>query len=196
MPQPQHAADAPPGPEDAGGHDGRAGAAQGRAVEASAGGGMVTVDDHRRPRVKDDHDRPRRDRSRGPRDAAGHGARRGQRGDRARPRSSPRRKMGGLTGGMDLGGGLGPAGPAGMPALYAPPVQRLITELGKLPGIGARTAQRLAFHILRADAGGRQRARRRDPRGQGADRAVRGLLQPRRRARAAGSASTSAATRR
>lgn len=36
--------------------------------------------------------------------------------------------------------------------MYAPPVQRLITELGKLPGIGARTAQRLAFHILRADA--------------------------------------------
>jgi recombination protein RecR len=34
--------------------------------------------------------------------------------------------------------------------LYAPPVQRLITELGKLPGIGVRTAQRLAFHILRA----------------------------------------------
>jgi recombination protein RecR len=34
--------------------------------------------------------------------------------------------------------------------LYAPPVQRLITELGKLPGIGARTAQRLAFYILRA----------------------------------------------
>jgi recombination protein RecR len=33
--------------------------------------------------------------------------------------------------------------------LYAPPVQRLITELGRLPGIGARTAQRLAFHILR-----------------------------------------------
>ncbi|HTN23847.1 MAG TPA: recombination mediator RecR [Solirubrobacteraceae bacterium] len=33
--------------------------------------------------------------------------------------------------------------------MYAPPVQRLITELGKLPGIGARTAQRLAFHILR-----------------------------------------------
>jgi len=35
--------------------------------------------------------------------------------------------------------------------MYAPPVQRLITELGKLPGIGARTAQRLAFHLLRAD---------------------------------------------
>jgi len=34
--------------------------------------------------------------------------------------------------------------------LHAPPIQRLISELGKLPGIGARTAQRLAFHILRA----------------------------------------------
>jgi len=33
---------------------------------------------------------------------------------------------------------------------YAPPVQRLITELSKLPGIGNRTAQRLAFHVLRA----------------------------------------------
>jgi recombination protein RecR len=32
---------------------------------------------------------------------------------------------------------------------YAPPVQRLITELAKLPGVGSRTAQRLAFHILR-----------------------------------------------
>src|ERR1700728_5389753 len=33
---------------------------------------------------------------------------------------------------------------------YAPPVQKLVTELSKLPGIGNRTAQRLAFHILRA----------------------------------------------
>jgi recombination protein RecR len=33
--------------------------------------------------------------------------------------------------------------------LLAPPLQRLVTELGKLPGIGNRTAQRLAFHILR-----------------------------------------------
>jgi recombination protein RecR len=34
--------------------------------------------------------------------------------------------------------------------VLAPPLQRLVTELGKLPGIGNRTAQRLAFHILRA----------------------------------------------
>jgi recombination protein RecR len=33
--------------------------------------------------------------------------------------------------------------------VLAPPVQRLVTELGKLPGIGQRTAQRLAFHIMR-----------------------------------------------
>jgi recombination protein RecR len=33
---------------------------------------------------------------------------------------------------------------------FAPPVQRLITELSKLPGVGSRTAQRLAFHILRS----------------------------------------------
>jgi recombination protein RecR len=33
---------------------------------------------------------------------------------------------------------------------HAPPVQKLVTELSKLPGIGSRTAQRLAFHILRA----------------------------------------------
>jgi recombination protein RecR len=34
--------------------------------------------------------------------------------------------------------------------VLAPPVNRLITELARLPGIGQRTAQRLAFHILRA----------------------------------------------
>jgi recombination protein RecR len=33
---------------------------------------------------------------------------------------------------------------------FAPSVQRLVTELSKLPGVGNRTAQRLAFHILRA----------------------------------------------
>jgi recombination protein RecR len=33
--------------------------------------------------------------------------------------------------------------------VFAPPVNRLITELARLPGIGQRTAQRLAFHLLR-----------------------------------------------
>ena len=35
-------------------------------------------------------------------------------------------------------------------SVYAPPFERLITELSKLPGIGVRTAQRLAFHLMRA----------------------------------------------
>jgi recombination protein RecR len=35
---------------------------------------------------------------------------------------------------------------------YAPPVQRLVGELSKLPGIGNRSAQRLAFYILRSSA--------------------------------------------
>lgn len=33
---------------------------------------------------------------------------------------------------------------------YAEPMARLIEELKKLPGVGAKSAQRLAFHILRA----------------------------------------------
>jgi recombination protein RecR len=37
-------------------------------------------------------------------------------------------------------------------ASYAPPVQKLVTELSKLPGIGNRTAQRLAFHLLRTSS--------------------------------------------
>ncbi|MGI6721698.1 MAG: recombination mediator RecR [Anaerovoracaceae bacterium] len=36
-------------------------------------------------------------------------------------------------------------------AYYAKPLNRLITELSKLPGIGGKTAQRLAFHILSID---------------------------------------------
>ena len=36
-----------------------------------------------------------------------------------------------------------------MASLYEGPVQRLIDELGRLPGIGPKSAQRIAFHILR-----------------------------------------------
>jgi recombination protein RecR len=34
-------------------------------------------------------------------------------------------------------------------ATYARPVERLISELSKLPSIGPRSAQRIAFHIIR-----------------------------------------------
>jgi recombination protein RecR len=33
--------------------------------------------------------------------------------------------------------------------LYASPIQRLIDELSKLPGIGPKSAQRVAFHLLK-----------------------------------------------
>ena len=35
---------------------------------------------------------------------------------------------------------------------YTPPVQSLIDELGRLPGIGPKSAQRIAFHLLKTPA--------------------------------------------
>ncbi len=40
-----------------------------------------------------------------------------------------------------------------MPQALARPLARLIDELSKLPGVGQKTAQRLAYHILRGTAG-------------------------------------------
>ena len=37
-------------------------------------------------------------------------------------------------------------------AMYAPPIARLLEELERLPGIGPKSAQRLAYYILRSDA--------------------------------------------
>jgi recombination protein RecR len=36
--------------------------------------------------------------------------------------------------------------------VYAGPVQDLITELGRLPGVGPKSAQRIAFHLLKLPA--------------------------------------------
>jgi recombination protein RecR len=36
-----------------------------------------------------------------------------------------------------------------MASTYTPPVQALIDELGRLPGIGPKSAQRIAFHLLK-----------------------------------------------
>jgi recombination protein RecR len=36
-------------------------------------------------------------------------------------------------------------------SVYAKPVEVLIDELGRLPGIGPKSAQRIAFHILKTD---------------------------------------------
>lgn len=37
--------------------------------------------------------------------------------------------------------------------IYPPSVTRLVEELGRLPGVGPKSAQRLAFHLLRVDRG-------------------------------------------
>ncbi len=39
-----------------------------------------------------------------------------------------------------------------MPSAYTPPVQQLIDELGRLPGVGPKSAQRIAFHLLKIPA--------------------------------------------
>src|SRR6478609_10972938 len=39
-----------------------------------------------------------------------------------------------------------------MAATYTAPVQALIDELGRLPGIGPKSAQRIAFHLLKMPA--------------------------------------------
>ncbi|MEJ7800829.1 MAG: recombination mediator RecR [Ilumatobacter sp.] len=39
-----------------------------------------------------------------------------------------------------------------MASAYTPPVQSLIDELGRLPGIGPKSAQRIAFHLLKIPA--------------------------------------------
>lgn len=41
--------------------------------------------------------------------------------------------------------------------LYAPAIARLLDELERLPGIGPKSAQRLAYHLLRVDAEEAQR---------------------------------------
>jgi recombination protein RecR len=38
-----------------------------------------------------------------------------------------------------------------MSSPYTPPVQMLIDELGRLPGIGPRSAQRLALHLIKSE---------------------------------------------
>jgi recombination protein RecR len=45
----------------------------------------------------------------------------------------------------------GPSHPGALSALsvYARPVQELIDELGRLPGVGPKSAQRIAFHLLK-----------------------------------------------
>ena len=55
-----------------------------------------------------------------------------------------------------------------MASTYTPPVQTLIDELGRLPGIGPKSAQRIAFHLLKIPTDDVARLAARDHRRQGA----------------------------
>ena len=103
-------------------------------------------------------------------------------------------KMGGVAG-LGGGGGLGgprPAGDVGA-RVYPEPINKLVGELSKLPGIGQRTAQRLAFHILRSRTATPPRSPRRSARSRSGSGSARSAsTSP--RARAARSAKTPAAT--
>ena len=59
-------------------------------------------------------------------------------------------KMGPLTGGWAAGLGM-PGLPVRLRLMYEGAVQDLIDELGRLPGVGPKSAQRIAFHLLAAD---------------------------------------------
>ena len=166
-------------------------------VEASAGGGMVTVKVTGDLMSSRSRSMPTPSTPTTSRCSRTWSWRRSTRGC-APPRSSPRlearrdhrrARRPGLASSAAL--------PAALPksdAMYAPPVQRLITELSKLPG--DRRPHRAAARVPhpRARRRGGARARRRDPRGQAADRPMRGLLQPRRGAALPRSAPTSGAT--
>ena len=101
------------------------------------------------------------------------------------------------------GGGLGGPGGAepGRPACQAASVyegvlQDLIDELGRLPGVGPKSAQRIAFHLLAADPADVRRLADALRRGEGArpSSARSAATSPRRSC--AGSAATRGATRR
>ena len=112
-------------------------------VEASAGGGMVKVKMGGDLTLREIIDRPRRDRPRGGRAARRDGPGGGQRGAALGPGARQ------LEDGRHHGRARGRP-PRNVSTEGPAPLARLVAELARLPGIGQRTAQRLAFHILRA----------------------------------------------
>ena len=64
---------------------------------------------------------------------------------------------------------------------FAEPMARLIDELRKLPGVGTKSAQRFAFHVLRSSEQRRRRPRRRHPHAQKAAPPLLALQQHHRR---------------
>ena len=70
---------------------------------------------------------------------------------KAQPTRWPSEALGPLAGGLAAWPGGAPGSPAGGCRMYEGVVQDLIDELGRLPGVGPKSAQRIAFHLLQAD---------------------------------------------
>ena len=100
----------------------------GRGDHQGRPGAAIRARHRRRP---DDDDRPRRPRRR----------RSGQRAHHARPAGRGLPRLAARR-----------AGRVSVASAYSPPVQTLIDELGRLPGIGPKSAQRIAFHLLKIPA--------------------------------------------
>ena len=64
--------------------------------------------------------------------------------------------------------------------MYEGAIQDLIDELGRLPGVGPKSAQRIAFHVLSADPADVNRLAAALQQGQGAGAVLHHLLQRRR----------------
>ena len=78
--------------------------------------------------------------------------------------------------------------------MYEGVVQDLIDELGRLPGVGPKSAQRIAFHLLNADAADVRRLASVLDRGQGQGPVLRRPAATSPKRSSAGSAATRGAT--
>ena len=125
-------------------------------VTGTAGGGLVTVTMTASGEFAVGEDRPEGGRPRRRRDARGSGARRGAQRHRGGP-GADRGEDGPV---LSRWPAAASACRASEPPMYEGAIQDLIDELGRLPGIGPKSAQRLAFHLLQAETGRRQPAGR------------------------------------
>ncbi len=123
-------------------------------VEATAGGGMVKAIASGNGDLVGIEIDPQAVDPDGGRAAAGHGARSGHRG------LSPGRRAAAGAHGRDHRRARR-ARAAGLLGVLSPAVDSLVTQLARLPGVGQRTAQRLAFHLLRVPPRRRSRSRTR-----------------------------------
>ena len=108
--------------------------------EATAGGGVITASRQRQARARARDDRPGGGRPRRCGNAAGYGRRGGQRGDA--------QGGGRLRTEHEQAHGRSQSGRSVRMRTFPAALERLSEQFARLPGIGSKTAQRLAFQVL------------------------------------------------